>query len=601
MRLILPKHGDLQGADRRLLHLAEFLGIACQSLALPAATSNPVHFFERLAAAGDSCLVVNPVVIKAWLPACTLPADLGRCLTSRFRGLLVHNLDSDPFTESVVCALSGGAIDSIGLHADRRSSYAISAAGGGTTGPFAGLAFGTARPAERVFEVRNGVAGVMPLISIAGRASLASVTHATCRAFFLGGAEVADLDVDVADVPLAEYFSQVVPPAMALRALCPDACWVPSRPQGTLIIDDPLLQRRYGFLNYERLLALMDQHNFHTTIAFIPHNCKRSSPAVVRMFRARPDRLSICYQGNDHLAGEFAEPNLGKLNAMLLLAETRMREHAKRTGIECDRVMVFPNGRFSAAAMASLRAHNFVAAANSLPYAAGEAHCLPLAQNMQPAVMTFGNFPLFLRGYVRDFQPEDIAYNVFFGRPILVVEHHEIFRDPASLIGLVSRINERVSEIHWCGLQAAVSNSYLTRWTAEGVLAVRMFASEGWLENFADAAVEVRMEWNRAGAPVDSVLVDAAPVATVSREETRTGASFSLAPGKKTRVSIIVRNDLPNSDFRFSRAWSANAFLRRRLSEFRDNYLSKNSAVLSATKVLQRFFFGKAGGIPPRL
>ena len=67
-----------------------------------------------------------------------------------------------------------------------------------------------------------------------------------------------------------------------------------------LIIDDPLLRKDYGFLNFESVLGLMDEYNFHTSIAFIPHNWRRNASGITRMFRERPDRYSICFHGNDH-------------------------------------------------------------------------------------------------------------------------------------------------------------------------------------------------------------------------------------------------------------------------------------------------------------
>jgi hypothetical protein len=59
---------------------------------------------------------------------------------------------------------------------------------------------------------------------------------------------------------------------------------------------------------------------------------------------------------------------------------------------------------------------------------------------------------------------------------------------------------------------------------------------------------------------------------------------------------MVFRNDLPNSGYRFNRKWKVKALLRRRLSEFRDNYLSKNPGLLAAAKVLQRRFLGKVAG-----
>ena len=148
----------------------------------------------------------------------------------------------------------------------------------------------------------------------------------------------------------------------------------PNQPNGTLIIDDPLLRKNYGFLNYEHLLRLMDQHNFHTCVAFIPHNYLRNSPDITQIFRERSDRFSICFHGNDHTNAEFATKDACLLNSILTVAEERMEVHQKKTGIQCDRVMVFPQGRFSLNAMKVLKSHNFSAAVNSSPHTQEE-HC----------------------------------------------------------------------------------------------------------------------------------------------------------------------------------------------------------------------------------
>ena len=55
---------------------------------------------------------------------------------------------------------------------------------------------------------------------------------------------------------------------------CPEA-------SACLVIDDPLLRTRYGFLRFSELLAVMKQVRFSTSIAFIPWNWRRSDPKVV--------------------------------------------------------------------------------------------------------------------------------------------------------------------------------------------------------------------------------------------------------------------------------------------------------------------------------
>jgi hypothetical protein len=60
-----------------------------------------------------------------------------------------------------------------------------------------------------------------------------------------------------------------------------------------------------------------------------------------------------------------------------------------------------------------------------------------------------------------------------------------------------------------------------------------------------------------------------------------------MSPGDSDTFSVVYRNDqtaIKNLGLR----WNTKAFLRRRLSEVRDNYLSKNPRVLAAAEALQR-------------
>src|SRR5258708_30510259 len=98
-----------------------------------------------------------------------------------------------------------------------------------------------------------------------------------------------------------------------------------------LIVDDPPLKPRYGFLNYQEALRLMDEHNFATTVAFIPWNWRRTDARTVQLFHQRSDRLSICIHGCDHTAKEFAERSTAILNKRINVATHRMRRPGTRT------------------------------------------------------------------------------------------------------------------------------------------------------------------------------------------------------------------------------------------------------------------------------
>jgi hypothetical protein len=590
VKLVVPYSGELNLADARLVRLTEFLGGQCELLRIEKGATLSPEFIEKHVGDKNSCFVVNPAAIRECLQSESFPLGLASYLTSQFSFVLLHNLSLDTFAAGIVSTFSQGSLQSLQPLEGAALSYEISSGHKEVCGAFSGLTFGPVnRINDRVFIENARVGAVQTHISIGGRPFFASIQRERAEVFFLAGANVADLSADVSGKPLAEYFSQLMPVAMFIRYAFRQECWRPNQYHGTLIIDDPLLRKDYGFLNYERLLALMDEYNFHTSIAFIPFNYRRNSPGITRMFRERPDRLSICFHGNDHTAAEFASKDSGLLNAMLTVAESRMDLHQKETGIRCDHVMVFPQGNFSRDAMAALQAHNFSAAVNSGPYPRGEESGLSLSDFMEPAILKYGGFPLFLRKYPREIESQDIAFNLFFGKPVLIVEHHEIFKDPQSLIQLVSRINTLAPEIRWSNLQAAVENSYLRRWTKDGTLEVRAYANAGKIDNTAMDTLRCSVQWPvRGDIPVEKVLLDGAPWHDTRTDDKGIRLSFDVPPGGSREFSVVYQNNFGLSDANRRVPWKAKAFFRRRLSELRDNHLSKSPGLLAFAKTLQR-------------
>jgi len=590
VKLVVPYSGELNPADARLVRLTESLGGQCELLGVEKGDTLSPDFIEKHVADKNSCFVVNPAAIRECLQSESFPLGLASYLTSQFSFVLIHNLSLDPFAAGAISTFSQGSLHSLQPIEGAGLSYEISSGHKEVCGAFSGLTFGPVnQTTDRVFAANRDSAMVRTHVAIGGQPFFASIQRERAEVFFLAGANVADLSADVGAQPLAEYFSQLMPAAMFIRYAFRERCWHTNQHHATLVIDDPLLRKDYGFLNYERLLALMDECNFHTSIAFIPFNYRRNSPGIARMFRERPDRLSICFHGNDHTAAEFASKDSGLLNAMLTVAEERMDVHQKETGIQCDHVMVFPQGNFSRDAMAVLKAHNFSAAVNSGPYPRGENSGLSLLEFMEPAVLKYGGFPLFLRKYPREIASQDIAFNLFFGKPVLIVEHHEIFKDSRSLIQLVSRINALAPEIRWSNLQAAVENSYLRRWTADGTLEIRAYANAGKIENASKNILRCSVEWPvRGDIPAEKVLLDGTPWHDTQTDDKGIRLSFDVSPGGSRELSVVYQNNFGLSDANRRVPWKAKAFFRRRLSELRDNHLSKSPGLLSVAKALQR-------------
>ena len=197
----------------------------------------------------------------------------------------------------------------------------------------------------------------------------------------------------------------------------------------SIIVDDPLIRENYGFLNYRKLLSLMDKYNFSTTIAFIPWNYNRTDKRIAALFRERADRFSLCVHGCDHKKGEFGETDVTYLDNKVKLATARMVEHEKRTGIPFDRIMVFPQGVFSNEAMEALRKNRYLAAVNT--------EAMPVNGPIT------SNFPFFLRH-----KPEDAID--CFSDPTFIVLHHDFFKNGyEGLADFVVKFNARSKNVKW--------------------------------------------------------------------------------------------------------------------------------------------------------
>jgi len=220
--------------------------------------------------------------------------------------------------------------------------------------------------------------------------------------FVLAGQNIVDLDAELVsrNFDIRRYFLSATPIVMYVKWAFADICWNTPENNACLIIDDPPLRPQYGFLNYQRLLDLMERHNFTTNIAFIPWNWRRSDPTVVGMFKTHPERYSLSIHGCDHTGGEFGTSQFDKLAWKSRQALDRMTCHQKKTGIHYDRIMIFPQGVFSGPSLAALKQASFTAAVNTEVLSSDVPRVpITISDVWDVAVMKYGSFPIFTRRY----------------------------------------------------------------------------------------------------------------------------------------------------------------------------------------------------------
>jgi hypothetical protein len=130
--------------------------------------------------------------------------------------------------------------------------------------------------------------------------------------------------------------------------------------------------------------------------------------------------------------------------------------------------------------------------------------------------------------------------------------------------------------------------SYLRRRNANGTAEIRAYARTVAVENPSQAAQSVAVEWNQCEelAPVDGALRNGKRLDGIEAGPAGTRIRVEIAPGCTETYSLVHRNSFQLLNGGGLRQ-AVRAFVRRRLSEIRDNYLSKKPPLLAAATRLK--------------
>lgn len=427
------------------------------------------------------------------------------------------------------------------------------------SGPVAGLKFA-------------GGAGAVELICVDNTAIFGCLKGSR---IFLSASGKIGLDEALAEnFRASAVLEWLAPILLYVRAAFPEVRWKPRRNMGCLIIDDPMLRPRYGFLNLLQLLSKLEESNSAANLAFIPFNWKRSRKSVADLVR-KNTRMAICIHGCDHTRAEYGSSNGAWLDALTTLALQRMQGHQESTGVPHERIMVFPQGIFSAEAMATLKNHNFVAVVNTevVPNHQTRSGSIRLRELLSVAADCYSGFPLFSRrNYDADLA--DFAIDMLLGKPTLIVAHHQFFQSGfGPFLQLASDLNRLDPQLQWRPLGEVIENACLWRFQPDGTVAVKMFANQMQLQNDSAARTRYRIEKSESDlGAVSEVLINGQP-----QSFERAGADLrvccELASGESALVRVLYREPKRNGAATFSLKYRAQSAARRYMCDFRDGYV----------------------------
>lgn len=567
--------------DRRAAAVAEFLGATVEFISTQSLAAASAQGTYDSGTSPNSCAIASADTLATiqGIPA-ALSVLRGRLI--RAGHLLIFGFNDSDVHAALLSEWSSNALSGI-RPLDEMTPFTVNDGRRRFCDALSGISLGRAAAARDYGFVAGPRFSALETLIRADQAPvLARATSAGGHVYFVATPEVADLDEPIArGADIVQWFSRLAPLMMVLRGVLGDRVWRNRSPRACFIIDDPLLTARYGFLDYRRFVEAMRAHRFFPCVAFIPWNHGRSNRDVAALLASRYDEPFLCVHGCDHTRGEFETTDATMLDRKASLALHRMQEHARVAGVPFDDVMVFPQGLFSPEAIDALRRCGYLAAVNSdVCPSTGSSARLALRDLLDVAVTRFADFPLFGRRYPRDLGA--LAFDLFLGKPALAVEHHGYFRDGYSALAeFVDQLNRLEPALEWSSLGVVCSSAALTRTAGDGEVHVQFFSTRFLLSN--DEAQTMTYVLTRRNWLTES------PTVSINGRETPSEVAdnvlrmrVTLAPGETAAVRIgrapahgptpLVRQRGP-----------VKVRLRRRLSEFRDNYVDTNPLLQALT------------------
>jgi hypothetical protein len=262
-----------------------------------------------------------------------------------------------------------------------------------------------------------------------------------------------------------------------LRRLTAGQTYEPPPLRAAFLFDDPNLRwRSYGFIDYARLVRHADDHGYHAAMAMVPLDASRAHRSPARIFRARPDRLSLVIHGNNHEKGELlSQRDPGAALALGAQALRRVSRFTAASGLHVGRVMVPPHGMCSRA---------MVRALGRLPYwALCAIHPFPwdgtppgdrLLAGWEPASFPDGcavipRLPLWCSEL-------EIALRAYIDQPIVLYGHHQDVANGLDVLARAAGRVNRLGSVQWISPEEIALTNAAVRWDGDAV-AVRPYAN----------------------------------------------------------------------------------------------------------------------------
>jgi hypothetical protein len=259
-----------------------------------------------------------------------------------------------------------------------------------------------------------------------------------------------------------------------------------------------------------------------------------------------------------------------------------MDQHEAATGLAHDRVMVFPQGVFSEAAMSILKRTDLIAAVNNDTVSFDRnPRPITVADVWDTAVMAYDNFALFTRRYPWS-GVENFAFDSLLGKPVIIVIHHGFCRDYCTqLIEFMERLNALACPLIWRSLGELVKRSCRQRALSPDVTQIEMYGKELLVENLSDRTKQFLVRRRESNPSlINEVFAGGRHIAWNGSDD-QIQFEVEVRAGEKVTIRLHL-HELGEAKERVENLNDkARTMLRRYLCELRDNYFHKLTSLSS--------------------
>lgn len=499
--------------DTNFCKIAEYYGLLCKRVNLYQTALTEEDFkdangeFYKLVGVSAENLLVNPNLLS--------PDErdlLVSLIESEGVNLLISDFKALPFSE-VLAEMTEGSILGAYQPVDTRKNWIISSESPEITLELTDREF---QPNQR--ETQNDLAlyiadsrDVTTLISSLAYDEFPYPIFVRWKlgsgSIFVNGGEIAESLDEVQFIDLLyDYssFSKVIPTMMTVRYVMGDEAWHREANYANLTIYGVLLKEyAYGF-DFDALAQAMEQHHFHTSILSVPVNFDKSEPEIISLIRSDPEHFSLVQQGNNHDGYEFyryveseeRDENEYPIRpfpdheADIVEGLSRVQEFSNRTGIETDKVMVFPVGISPRETLMLLKKYNYLASVNKEAVPLDYERPTDWDYGMYPAYMDFGNFPTLVHshpGTYRPFEPrlQSFLLDLFIEKPALFYSDAErLFQPGMDTFNVVAdELNGPHIQAKWHNLEYILTHLYIEKEVDDGSLDLKFFSNRAVITN----------------------------------------------------------------------------------------------------------------------